>query len=372
MKLPKNLIRLATILPLFSFFFFLPIGFAQDVRKSFVDTLPEFISFTEEDDEISFFFSRQNLENNQTLLSILKLYNPTETHAIKFPFSEKSKIKHIIKTTRKKMVQPTIEYRKINPTKYRLRIHGADEEFFLIFSESFHNKWKAYLVPLSNPSLAPDTPETQQLLESYKIFRYNENYQASSEDLKNFLAKGWISSLGSKQKKYSHLLRELGSDNREKRYRETFNIDFISKNYKGTIQNDNLREGNFGETWFEGNFIDLCQKQLNPTAECNTLEPSSWELQNGKNLASFVWPEKFHFQVNGYANSWWINVKLIKKLSAIENDKPAYYKAGPDGKTDFEMIIEFSPQRIYYFGWVLAGITLFISFLAVLSQKLLR
>ncbi|MFZ5982565.1 MAG: hypothetical protein ACOYS2_03300 [Patescibacteria group bacterium] len=41
---------------------------------------------------------------------------------------------------------PTLEFKKINPTKYRIRVHGAQVEFPLVFSESFHEGWKAYLV----------------------------------------------------------------------------------------------------------------------------------------------------------------------------------------------------------------------------------
>ncbi len=40
---------------------------------------------------------------------------------------------------------PTIEFNKINQTKYRLIIHKATEKFPLVFNETFHDQWKIYL-----------------------------------------------------------------------------------------------------------------------------------------------------------------------------------------------------------------------------------
>mgnify|MGYP000099488638 CR=1 FL=1 len=364
-----NLSLVASITLVLNVFFSSPASYANDTEQPPIDVLPFFIYLAEGDNETSFFFSSQNSTNYKTLLSIMELYNPTETV---IPFLKKNKNQHILKASRKKTTQPIIEYRKINPTKYRLRIHEAEEEFFLVFSETFHKRWKVYLVPLSNSSFSPDSLEIQQQLKKYKIFKYNEKHQSSLEDLKSFLEKGWISSLGSKKDKSSQLLHELGTNSKEVKYRETFKIDFISKNYKGTIQNDNLNQGQTWETWFGGGFIDTCQNDLNPTSKCSTLEPNSWEIRNGSNPTPFVWPEKFHFQVNGYANSWWINTNLIKKMSALKNEGADYIKVNPNGKIDFEIIIEFWPQRIYYLGWTITAVTLAIILIALLVQRILH
>ena len=40
---------------------------------------------------------------------------------------------------------PNITFQKINPTKYRAKIQNATQPFFLVFSESYHSSWKAYL-----------------------------------------------------------------------------------------------------------------------------------------------------------------------------------------------------------------------------------
>jgi hypothetical protein len=40
---------------------------------------------------------------------------------------------------------PAIVYEKLNPTKYVAHITNASEPFFLVFSESYHKDWVAYV-----------------------------------------------------------------------------------------------------------------------------------------------------------------------------------------------------------------------------------
>ena len=40
---------------------------------------------------------------------------------------------------------PKITFKKINPTKYLVKVEGATEPYFLVFSEAFHEGWQAYL-----------------------------------------------------------------------------------------------------------------------------------------------------------------------------------------------------------------------------------
>lgn len=42
-------------------------------------------------------------------------------------------------------IPPRITFKKINPTKYMVKVEKAAKPFFLIFSESFHSGWKAYI-----------------------------------------------------------------------------------------------------------------------------------------------------------------------------------------------------------------------------------
>ena len=146
---------------------------------------------------------------------------------------------------------------------------------------------------------------------NYKIVKGNEKDQADLYELNGFIQNRWISTLGNSQ------------DNK---------TEFVSKNFKGTIQNDNLTNGPFIET--------LLMKPLH--------EP--------------------HLQVNGYANGWLVNpAKLC--LAALESRmcKEDY------GKYDFELLVEFWPQRLSYLGYSISAFTmlfllLFTGFNALLSQ----
>jgi hypothetical protein len=40
--------------------------------------------------------------------------------------------------------EPKIVFRKVNPTKYEVKVEGARGPFWLVFSESFHKKWRLY------------------------------------------------------------------------------------------------------------------------------------------------------------------------------------------------------------------------------------
>jgi len=40
---------------------------------------------------------------------------------------------------------PTITFHKINSTKYEVKVENATAPFFLVFSESYHPKWNAYI-----------------------------------------------------------------------------------------------------------------------------------------------------------------------------------------------------------------------------------
>ncbi len=46
---------------------------------------------------------------------------------------------------------PRLYFQQINPTKYQLRIEGAKDPFWLVFSEKYHKNWKLFLHPTSNP-----------------------------------------------------------------------------------------------------------------------------------------------------------------------------------------------------------------------------
>lgn len=49
---------------------------------------------------------------------------------------------------------PKISFKKINPTKYVAQVSGAVNPYLLVFSESFHSGWRAYIRKVSSPKSA--------------------------------------------------------------------------------------------------------------------------------------------------------------------------------------------------------------------------
>lgn len=145
---------------------------------------------------------------------------------------------------------PKITFIKINPTKYKIKVEGAKEAYDLVFSESFHQGWKAYI-------------DDQRL--------------ASSDQFEGIVA------------------------------------SYFDGEIKEGMHKEEFLNRNIFETW-----------RRKPI------------------------PEERHFLVNGYANSWYI----------IPED------AG--GKENYEIIIEFWPQRLFYLGIAISLVTL-LSFLGYLT-----
>lgn len=226
------------------------------------------------------------------------------------------------KDSRREIKTPILEFEKINPGKYRIRVHQATNSFPLVFSQNFHSGWKIYLMKNQKPKLEP------QNLDDYKILDGNENDQADRESLVGYINQGWISNLGDgRVKKIKHRKFEDGEEKID--YVEKYKIDFVSKNFQGTIQNNNLSQGHIWDTWLK------------------------------ESLA-----EKNHFIVNGYANSWWIDLDQVKGSASAkamvgkQESKIKSYTENSDGSIDFELIIEFWPQRLFYLGLLVSGMTL--------------
>jgi hypothetical protein len=184
--------------------------------------------------------------------------------------------------------QPVIEYKKINNTKYRVIVHNAKAPFKLIFSESFHEDWKVYSGCYIRQNIGLENSK-------YRILNGNADTQASIGELRKYVEKGYVSALGDSKEK------NAGG--------EKYYIDYVSKNYNGTIQNDNLNNGGISETWFKNTIID------------NT-----------------------HKMVNGYANSWSVDPEQLFKSNV------KCVKKNTDGSYDLELIVEYWHQRMFYLG----------------------
>ncbi len=214
---------------------------------------------------------------------------------------------------------PTMEFKKINPTKYRIRIHQAQGTFPLIFSESFNEGWKMYLEKYGVDSLPTGRQvaiRENDILANYKILDGNVDDQASTSELQDYINNNYITTLGDgKEKTIEHKKWDPSTGSG---YEEKYRIDFISKNFQGTIQNDNLPNGNIFETWLR--------------------KP----IENNQN----------HLMANGYANSWVVDADAI-----CVNDSAKCIK-NADGSYDFEILVEFWPQRLFYVGLAISLTTL--------------
>jgi hypothetical protein len=273
--------------------------------------------------------------------------------------------------TQKPFQTPIIEFRRINPTKFRIRVHGMRENFPLVFSERYHHNWHLYLVPLKFQQSDMSNQNTQQLLSSYKIFEGNNETQAGPEELNIFFAKGLVTSLmkdpPSLLNPY-HLMKKLFPTNTQL---VPGNTAFISKNFKNSIQNDNLPTSVFWETWFAGKIEINCNDEAFNRGDCQWTDPSFWEKKPDHNKNVFAWPEKLHWQANSLTNSWWINRDVFPQLFPSNNEKTVFYRSNSDGTIDFELVMEFWPQRLFYVGGILS-LSVFIFCLIALFLRWVR
>ncbi len=226
----------------------MPRSYGTTNEKSDIEILPDILSMEDEDVRNGIFFSSQNEHKMEFIKHVINnSYDFKKKILITQEGSKRIYLGPNIKT-------PIIEFKKINPTKYRIRVYGATEDFPLIFSESYDEGWKAYVMPMG---------------------------------------KRWKT---------------------------------ISDKQKDAIQNDNLPAGWFYETWGKARISD-----------------------------------DYHWVVNGYANSWWINLNEIKKDGG--------YVQNPDGSIDFELVLEFWPQQVFYLGLLISGLTLLLSIAFLLRPR---
>lgn len=263
---------------------------------------------TEKDNFLPYFYIPQTIITTPQSLEILPEIVSQDDYNIRSAIYFNNKNNELKKETINNT--PVTEFKKINPTKYRVVIHNAKENFPLVFSESFNGSWRSYLVNHKKDSINFNEAD-------YRILDGNGNDQASTEELKNFVDKGYVSSIGDLgEKNIEHSKWEKNKEIFD--YYEKYKIDFISKNFQDTIQNDNLKNGNFYETWFK--------------------KP----IDNNKN----------HLTANGYANSWTIDPQKVCEAEGSKCVK------NPDGTYDLELVVEFWPQRLFYLGVIISGATL--------------
>ncbi len=127
-------------------------------------------------------------------------------------------------------------------------------------------------------------------------------------------------------------------------------------------------------------------KEHTPTVSFTQINPAKYNLKikQAKKLFYLVFSETFdsnwklyinstaiedtnHIKVNGYANAWRIDVNQL--CSDKKNDHACL--KNKDGSYDFELIIEFFPQRLFYIGLSVSLIT-FIGCLAFIVFRILK
>ncbi len=84
-------------------------------------------------------------------------------------------------------------------------------------------------------------------------------------------------------------------------------------------------------------------------------------LRNWLNLNPLVeWPERFHWNFNGFSNVWYIDRNFLKDL----NDKTgSQYLKESDGTINMNIVVEYSPQKLHFIG--LAGSLITIGFIFI-------
>jgi len=213
--------------------------------------------------------------------------------------------------------KPTLEFKKISPTKLRVVAHGVKSNFMLVLSEKFDSSWRLYVGDHSKN--IQHSSLTKLIRPGYKVLVNNELEQAGAVELDNYIKKGWISTLGEGEvRMMNHYIDD--SRNRKIDLSESYSVDFISKDFYGTIQNDNLPDGGM-------------------------LEGVPLLSEGGE-----------HLRVNVYANAWMVDKEYVRKNFSeliVEN---------PDGSFDMEVIVEFYPQRLFIicvvFSLALGGVIL--------------
>lgn len=173
----------------------------------------------------------------------------------------------------------SVEYKAVNMWKDRVILHGVNSSFLLIDPEKYSEKLKAY-------AISPESYKTSNMSNDYSISESESNRQATKIEVGIFLKDGLIATSGSK---------------------------FISKNFDGSIRNDNLSNGNFYDSWFTKSIT-----------------------------------EDLHFEVNSYGNSWWIDIEDLCK-----NDEVC--RKNEDGTFDIELIIENKMLKWLYIGLLISG-----------------
>lgn len=202
---------------------------------------------------------------------------------------------------------PVLEFVRHSSSTYYLRVHGARQSFPLVFLSSYHHLWKVYV----RPRTTQPRPELQE--GEYKVLEGNQWGQADPEELRALLAKGWVSDLGDRSAKERTLFDYQAAEVEQRT--EGYQVDFVSKPFANSLQNNNLT-------------------------------PPPWYSLIGEK----PWFEESHATYGEFGNFWWIDLEALKKAGLLEGNPEVGY--------EFDLVLEFLPQRYYFLGSLASGLVL--------------
>ncbi len=99
--------------------------------------------------------------------------------------------------------EPSVKFTKINPTRYLVDV-TAENSFWLVFSESFHKGWKAYILDNSKSDYSSDPLQWSALGTAF--MQKNARTEVNEHQMVNGYANGWWVDIGSIQKEKGELV----------------------------------------------------------------------------------------------------------------------------------------------------------------------
>jgi len=257
---------------------------------------------------------------------------------------------------------PSIEFARISATRYVVRVHDLNRPFTFLFNQSFHRGWKLYLVRRGAPGWGRDGRE-DGLLEKYAVLRGNASWQAPRSLVGTYLEEGKVTSLGDGAPRQRRLYRvdENGFDRWDGV--ERYDVRFISREFHHSIQNDNLA----GE--LSASIDDSAV--FAPVPAGDDRGDLRWEPLPDNRAAYVRWPDELHWITNGFANGWWIDPELMRRLPRMSADSAGYWFTGERGGMEFELVLEFTPHHVVRTGLIISLSALALS-LIVLAMFCLR
>ncbi len=145
--------------------------------------------------------------DNDNWIEFSNVYLKKGNHILNVPENDKFKVEMVemveikpeIKSQKSEVRSeepPKIEFKKINPTRYIVNVKGAEGPFTLVFSESFHEGWKAYIRQKSEIR-SQKSEEKQQTVEPWAALWSAWKDRGNRIEIKdhfvvNGYANGWI------------------------------------------------------------------------------------------------------------------------------------------------------------------------------------